>query len=78
MIEVRPFQDIPTYYVRIDDDIYEMSTYADLPNGICIHIGFHGEVDKPSTMPLEKIPLGIVRQIMKIKHDQSLFNKGRI
>ena len=63
VIEVRHFDDGTNYYVRVGDDVYEMSYYADRPNGVCIYLGDYKEIDHPDYLPLDEIPLGIVRQI---------------
>lgn len=63
-VEIRRWETTPDYYVRIGDDIFEMSRYADLPNGVCICLGSYNDIDAPNTMPLEEIPIGIVRQIL--------------
>jgi len=62
-IEVRKWETTPDYYVRIGDEVYEMSYYADRPNEVCICLGSYRDVDPPDYLPLDEIPVGIVRQI---------------
>ena len=66
IIEVRKDEKDPTYMVRIADDIYEMSTYADLPNGVCMYSGPFIKDADVYIPPLVDVPIGIVRQIVYI------------
>lgn len=38
-VEVRKHRQWPTYLVRIENSIYEMSQNANQPNGVCMYFG---------------------------------------
>lgn len=56
----------PTYLVRVGDHVYEMSSDADMPNGVCQYVGVwdrtHEQGDGLRGLPAI-VPAGILRQI---------------
>lgn len=43
IVEVRMGDEWPTYLVRFDNDVYEMSERANMPNGVNMFYGWLGE-----------------------------------
>jgi hypothetical protein len=73
VIEVRKHRDWPTYLVRIEDELYEMSEDANLPNGCCIYTGDFTEYNAENLRShfltgdtIWNIPIGMVSQIASL------------
>ena len=64
--------DAPTTIVQVNEDMYEMSDDANVPNGVCIYQGTANDLawtvrDKPR----QELSLGMVKQIMEILRCQN-------
>ena len=72
IIEVRKDELDPTYTVRIGDDIWEMSAYADRPNGVCMYSGPVIKDFPNQNIPsmVSMVPIGIVIQIAKLVEEE--------
>ena len=72
IIEVRKDETDPTYTVRIGDDVWEMSAYANQPNGVCIYSGPVIKDFPNQNVPklISMVPIGIVIQIAKLVEEE--------
>jgi hypothetical protein len=65
-MEIRAWkdEDDPTYIVQVGDEMYEMSSDAHMPNGVCIYQGTARDLAwTVRRSPVHEVPLGIVKWI---------------
>ena len=64
--------DDPIYIVQVDDEMYEMSADAHMPNGVCIFLGTSRDLAwTVRSAPVHEIPLGMVKQIVALAKSQA-------